>query len=58
MILYTIYRTDDLGPRKWQTFTDQHTADYNRERWQAREDQNEYRPYGRVTFTLEQESTE
>lgn len=52
MALYVIWRSDNKGPRKWGQFTDADTAHTNCERWQAREDRNQYRPYGPVTFTV------
>lgn len=53
---YVIYRTDNSGTRKWALFTDQATADDNMARWQRREDANQYRPYGPVSFYMEHET--
>lgn len=55
-MLYVIYKTDDLGTRKWAIFTDQAKADENMARWQHRENANQYRPYGPVSFYMEEEA--
>lgn len=52
-MLYVIYREDKRGPQKWATFDDKTTAEYNAVRWQRRANQNLYRPFGPVTFTIE-----